>query len=162
MPNEVRIIVLTKVPIAGQVKTRLIPAMGPDGACRLHTAMARETVARLKTLGLPITLSVSGPLDHPFVMTLRPCVDAVEPQVPAQDLAPVEVEDGERGVGAGAGEVIAAADLTSGGDGFADHRDRGAVHEPGAGVVHLLLAQVHDAPHDLRVNAVRARACKCV
>jgi rSAM/selenodomain-associated transferase 1 len=81
MPNEVRVVILTKAPVPGQVKTRLIPALGAEGACRLHTAMARETIRRAVETGLPVTLSVAGPLDHPFVEQMRPVVHAVEQQV---------------------------------------------------------------------------------
>lgn len=65
-----RVVVLTKVPIPGQVKTRLIPALGADGACRLHSAMVAQTLARVVRSELPRTVAVSGPMDHPFVLDL--------------------------------------------------------------------------------------------
>lgn len=40
-----RILIFAKAPLAGQAKTRLIPALGADGAARLATAMLAETVA---------------------------------------------------------------------------------------------------------------------
>lgn len=38
------LIVFTRNPVAGQVKTRLIPAIGADGAARLHRAMTQKTL----------------------------------------------------------------------------------------------------------------------
>ncbi len=62
-----RVVVLTRVPLPGQVKTRLIPALGPQGACRLHEAMVAQTLDRALATELPITISITGPMDHPFV-----------------------------------------------------------------------------------------------
>ena len=43
-------IVLTKAPIAGVVKTRLIPALGEQGACKLYTQLLRRLEKTLKHL----------------------------------------------------------------------------------------------------------------
>lgn len=40
-----RILVFAKAPVAGEVKTRLIPALGAEGAARLYGAMARQCIA---------------------------------------------------------------------------------------------------------------------
>lgn len=40
----VRVLVLAKAPQLGRVKTRLIPALGPQGATRLHARMLEHTV----------------------------------------------------------------------------------------------------------------------
>ena len=42
-----RILLFAKAPAPGQVKTRMIPALGADGAARLHAGLLRETIARL-------------------------------------------------------------------------------------------------------------------
>jgi len=42
-----RILLFAKAPVLGQVKTRMIPALGADGAARLHARLLRETIARL-------------------------------------------------------------------------------------------------------------------
>jgi rSAM/selenodomain-associated transferase 2/rSAM/selenodomain-associated transferase 1 len=39
-----RIIVMARWPEAGKAKTRLIPALGPDGAAKLHTCLVRRTL----------------------------------------------------------------------------------------------------------------------
>jgi len=43
------LIIFTRYPQPGKVKTRLIPAMGADGAARLHRAMAEWTIRRAAT-----------------------------------------------------------------------------------------------------------------
>jgi len=39
------VIIMTRYPEPGQVKTRLIPALGEEGACRLHQRMVEHTMA---------------------------------------------------------------------------------------------------------------------
>lgn len=41
-----RLIVFARAPIAGQVKTRLIPALGGEGAAQLHESLVRHCVLR--------------------------------------------------------------------------------------------------------------------
>jgi rSAM/selenodomain-associated transferase 2/rSAM/selenodomain-associated transferase 1 len=43
-PGRERLIVFTRWPEAGKVKTRLVPSLGPDGAADLHRRMAESTV----------------------------------------------------------------------------------------------------------------------
>ncbi len=45
-----RLAVFARFPEPGRVKTRLIPALGPEGAARLHTEMARHTLGRVDEL----------------------------------------------------------------------------------------------------------------
>lgn len=42
--SPVRVLVFTKAPVAGEVKTRLIPALGADGAARLAARMLERTL----------------------------------------------------------------------------------------------------------------------
>ena len=42
-----RLIVMTRLPEAGRVKTRLIPVLGPDGAMAMHAALLRQTLQNL-------------------------------------------------------------------------------------------------------------------
>lgn len=53
--RQTRIVIFAKAPIPGQVKTRLIPALGPVGAAHLARRMLSETVAEAKKadLGAP-------------------------------------------------------------------------------------------------------------
>ena len=38
------VMVMTRYPVPGRTKTRLIPVLGENGACRLHQQMAERTV----------------------------------------------------------------------------------------------------------------------
>lgn len=45
-----RLIVFTRYPQPGRVKTRLIPALGPDGAAELHSLLTARTIATAQKL----------------------------------------------------------------------------------------------------------------
>ena len=51
-----RIVVFAKAPVAGRVKTRLIPALGADGAARLAAEMLAATVEEALATGLEVEL----------------------------------------------------------------------------------------------------------
>lgn len=51
-----RIVIFAKAPVAGKVKTRLIPALGPDGAAELARRMLDRTVEAALATGLPVEL----------------------------------------------------------------------------------------------------------
>ena len=61
------VIVFCKAPEVGAVKTRLIPALGPEAACALHQRMARRTLrtAHEAKVG-PVLLFGAPDTDHPF------------------------------------------------------------------------------------------------
>ena len=46
--NSDRLILFTRYPVAGEVKTRLIPALGPEGSCELHRKMTEHTLQQLR------------------------------------------------------------------------------------------------------------------
>lgn len=50
-PNA-RILIFAKAPVPGQVKTRLIPRLGEEGAALLYTRLLRRTVSELGGSGL--------------------------------------------------------------------------------------------------------------
>ncbi len=75
-----RVVLLTKDPVPGQVKTRLAPMLGEVGAARLHRAFVHATLDRLAPTGLPITLSLAGDLAGSFAGGLRARGILVEPQ----------------------------------------------------------------------------------
>ena len=75
-----RAVILGKVPVAGQVKTRLAPALGHERAAALQVAMAADVLGLCDELGLERTWSLSGDLDHPWVRDLRGRGEHVIPQ----------------------------------------------------------------------------------
>ena len=58
--REPRLVLFTRYPVPGRAKTRLIPALGPEGAAALHRRLAERTLATLRATGLPIELRVTG------------------------------------------------------------------------------------------------------
>ncbi len=56
--------VFARAPIPGETKTRLIPALGAEGAARLHAAFLRDVLTRAVRLA-PVTLFVAGDPNHP-------------------------------------------------------------------------------------------------
>jgi glycosyltransferase A (GT-A) superfamily protein (DUF2064 family) len=67
---DLKTVMFFKVPIPGQVKTRLIPALGAEGAATLAEAMALDCLHTAMAAGLTPEISVAGPMDHPFVTGL--------------------------------------------------------------------------------------------
>ncbi len=45
-----KLLIFTRYPEPGSVKTRLIPTLGAEGACKLHSMMAKHTIKRLESL----------------------------------------------------------------------------------------------------------------
>jgi len=58
-----RIALLARAPRPGAVKTRLIPALGAEGACRLHCRLVERSLALASALGLPVELWLDGDPD---------------------------------------------------------------------------------------------------
>lgn len=62
--------IFCKAPIAGQVKTRLIPSLGEDAACSLHKALATKRITDCLTNEITsiadVYLWCSSELNHPF------------------------------------------------------------------------------------------------
>ncbi|MFT5585811.1 MAG: rSAM/selenodomain-associated transferase 1 [Cognaticolwellia sp.] len=65
-----RCVVFTKPPVPGTCKTRLIPAIGAQGAADLHAAMACDVLETAQRAGLSVQVSLAGDMDHPWVQTL--------------------------------------------------------------------------------------------
>ncbi len=53
---KARIVIFAKAPVAGKVKTRLIPALGAGGAAQLAAEMLARTIAAAEASGLPFEL----------------------------------------------------------------------------------------------------------
>lgn len=75
-----RVVVLTKDPTPGRVKTRLAATLGAEGAARLHAAFAQATVRRAARSGLPVTVSLRGDLQGPFARALAALGAGLETQ----------------------------------------------------------------------------------
>ena len=65
------VIVLTKAPVPGRVKTRLMPLLGADGAARLHEELVKATLDLVLQSGLPVGISLAGDLAGGFAASLR-------------------------------------------------------------------------------------------
>ncbi|MEY3211166.1 MAG: hypothetical protein RIT28_1647 [Pseudomonadota bacterium] len=78
---DLKTVMFFKVPIPGQVKTRLIPALGPEGAATLAEAMALDCLHTAMAAELNPEIAVAGPMDHPFVTGLVARGLKVSPQV---------------------------------------------------------------------------------
>ncbi|MCB1959150.1 MAG: TIGR04282 family arsenosugar biosynthesis glycosyltransferase, partial [Rhodocyclaceae bacterium] len=60
-----------KAPVAGTAKTRLIPALGPAGAARLHRQLVRHTLRTAQAADLgPVSLWCAPDITHRFFRAL--------------------------------------------------------------------------------------------
>jgi uncharacterized protein len=57
---SLRLIIFTRYPEPGRVKTRLIPALGADGAQRLHREMAEHTLKQLSAFQGEVVIYFEG------------------------------------------------------------------------------------------------------
>jgi hypothetical protein len=65
--DSVPVLVFTRTPVPGQVKTRLIPAIGAARAANLHRAMVWRTVVTATEAGVgPVSLWCTPASEHPF------------------------------------------------------------------------------------------------
>ena len=66
MSAPCRVIVFAKAPVAGYAKTRLIPALGAEGAAALAARLLRHAVGEAVAAGLgPVELCTAPDSDHP-------------------------------------------------------------------------------------------------
>ena len=59
-----------KYPRAGEVNTRLIPALGPDGAAALHRRLTERTLETARASGLPVEVRFAGASREDFAAWL--------------------------------------------------------------------------------------------
>lgn len=59
-PYDVRVVAFARFPVAGMCKTRLIPAVGAQGAATIHTKLVETCVAAMRGSGLSIELRTTG------------------------------------------------------------------------------------------------------
>jgi rSAM/selenodomain-associated transferase 1 len=58
--SHVRIVLFTRYPEPGKAKTRLIPALGADGAAALHRRLTERTLAAVRASGLRAEVRATG------------------------------------------------------------------------------------------------------
>lgn len=69
--SQTTLIVFAKAPIAGQVKTRLIPVLGQEGATALYRRLLSHQLAVIAPLkGVVVELWAAPDCDHPFLREL--------------------------------------------------------------------------------------------
>ena len=77
-PQTPRIALFTRYPRAGEAKTRLIPAIGPEDAARVHRVLVERTIATIRASGLPFAVWYTGAPREAFAQWLGEDVDLVE------------------------------------------------------------------------------------
>lgn len=55
-----RLVVFTRYPTPGEAKTRLVPALGADGAAALHRRLTERTLAAARLSGLAVEVRITG------------------------------------------------------------------------------------------------------
>lgn len=69
---QAEILVMARAPVAGEAKTRLIPALGEEGAATLHGYLVERLLAELSAAAIaPITLCCTPDTRHPFFLHCR-------------------------------------------------------------------------------------------
>lgn len=70
--RAVPVLVFTRTPVPGRVKTRLIPAIGAERAANLHRAMLWRAVLTATEAGVgPVTLWCTPASEHPFIAEIQ-------------------------------------------------------------------------------------------
>ncbi len=87
MENNAVILVFAKAPIPGQAKTRMIPALGEQGAALLHAALTERVLDTACATGLDVTLYAAPDCGHAFFEDCEQDFDvALAPQLADADL----------------------------------------------------------------------------
>lgn len=73
-----RLILFARYPIAGTCKTRLIPALGPEGAAALHRHLTERTVRIMQQSGCPVAVAYTGADISEFERWLGPDILLIE------------------------------------------------------------------------------------
>lgn len=78
MPAPAILVLFAKFPLPGFAKTRLIPALGADGAARVHRHLTQWTVGTLQASGAPVEIRYAGAEEADFRAWLGSGPDLVE------------------------------------------------------------------------------------
>ena len=85
--SDCRIQVFARAPVAGEVKTRLHPLLGPAGSAELHACLVRHTLEKLANAHLcPLELWCTPGCEHPFFAHCHRDHDLSLHRQPAGDL----------------------------------------------------------------------------
>jgi rSAM/selenodomain-associated transferase 1 len=69
---DAEILVMARAPEAGRAKTRLIPALGSEGAALLHGYLVERLLGELTQANIaPVTLCCTPNTEHPFFLQCR-------------------------------------------------------------------------------------------
>lgn len=66
MANKAEILLFAKAPVPGEVKTRLIPALGEEGAALLHAALTERVLTTARATGIEVRLCAAPDGGHSF------------------------------------------------------------------------------------------------
>src|SRR5207253_68059 len=127
-PEPIGVAILTKAPIPGLAKTRLVPALGREGAARLQSRLITRAVeAACRARVGPVTLWATPDAGHPLFTAMTWGVPSVLTEtrrriasigLTVRELAPLwdldVPEDLARLEEAGLGELLAPEDLLTG------------------------------------------------
>lgn len=75
---EIRVVAFARFPVPGTCKTRLIPAVGAEGAARVHKRLVEICVAAVRESGLRLELRITGAPPQDFAAWLGNDIDYVE------------------------------------------------------------------------------------
>ncbi len=73
-----RLVLFARYPAPGMCKTRLIPALGPEGSAQLHRQLTERTAHILLQSGLPVLVAYTGATRDDFAQWLGPDVMLLE------------------------------------------------------------------------------------
>lgn len=73
-----KIALFARYPVAGMAKTRLIPALGEQGAADVHAKLVERTIATMRRCGLPFAVHITGAPASDFATWLGDDVELVE------------------------------------------------------------------------------------
>jgi rSAM/selenodomain-associated transferase 1 len=73
-----KIALFARYPTPGEAKTRLIPALGAEGAARVHRRLVERTIVTIRESGVPFALWFTGASRAEFAAWLGEDVELVE------------------------------------------------------------------------------------
>jgi uncharacterized protein len=76
--RDIRVVAFARYPVPGECKTRLIPAVGPDGAAKIHRRLVETCITAMRGSGLRSELRITGAPAADFADWLGSDVSFVE------------------------------------------------------------------------------------